>query len=62
MSAEYWPAAKGSCETYGKYIVTLASQKNTIVRKMNIPYGYLFSRVKFSFLEQGRPNHKYSWF
>ncbi len=21
MSAEYWPAAKGSCETYGKYIV-----------------------------------------
>ncbi len=39
MSAEYWPAAKGSCETYGKYIVTLTSQKNTndyIVRKMDI--------------------------
>ncbi len=39
MSAEYWPAAKGSCETYGKYTVTLTSQKNTndyIVRKMDI--------------------------
>ncbi len=36
MSAEYWPAAKGSCETYGK---TLTTQKNTndyIIRKMDI--------------------------
>ncbi len=51
MSAEYWPAAKGSCEMYGKYIVTLASQKSTndyIVRKMDISESQSRMSVGFS--------------
>ncbi len=39
LSEQYWPPAKGSPETYGKYTVELTAQKNTsdyIIRKMYI--------------------------
>ena len=39
LSEHYWPPAKGSSETYGKYTVELTAQRNTsdyIIRKMDI--------------------------
>ncbi len=39
MSENYWPAAKGSSDTYGKYTVTLTSRRSMtdyIVRKVDI--------------------------
>ena len=42
MCHRYWPSAKGSSETYGKYTVTLNKQQicnNYVIRKLDITEG-----------------------